>query len=198
MNIINSSAFIMSTNSSEPLKFIELCGRTAYKSLCKKDSASGFVKGLIKRGHESVLEHLIITVKITTSRGIMLELQRHRHTSLTIQSTRYVDMKEGINVIKPEWYGTMGGYTEKVWADAISDAEKSYSVLRELGLKKEDARGVLPNDLATEIVMTTNAREWRHIFALRTAKDAHPDVQKIIGEVMNLCIDYCKEVFECY
>ena len=62
----------------------------------------------------------------------------------------------------------------------MQNAEKSYMAMIENGSKPENARGVLPIDIKTEIVITTNLREWKHIFKLRTSKAAHPSMRELM------------------
>jgi len=198
MKIIEQFAQIIATNTEDPLGFIEVCGRTAYKShdKTKEGSDKRFVEMIIKNGHESVLEHLVITLSLTTSRGVMAELTRHRMASFTIQSTRYVSYKDGLDIIRPMWLDSATKHQESTWCLAMDDAEKRYKKLLVVDLKPEDARGVLPNDLATEIVMTANARELRHILKLRSAPAAHPDMRQLMCLIRKELHKYCPEVFE--
>lgn len=74
------------------LKSIERSGRICYKSEDKitADSAKSFVKGVIARGHESVIEHEKVTVTVVCDRGVSHEIVRHRIASYSQESTRYV------------------------------------------------------------------------------------------------------------
>jgi len=197
LRIVEQSAEIITTNAVDPLPFLEMCGRTAYKSYDKISEGSDkrFVEMLIKNGHESVLEHLVITLRLVTSRGVMAELTRHRMASFTVQSTRYVSYEKEIPVILPMWLDSSTVDQEVTWENAIYKAEQRYKELLVMGRKPEDARGVLPNDLATEIVMTANARELRHILKLRTAKGAHPDMRCLMYKISAELDEYCPEVF---
>lgn len=170
------------------LKLIEQCGRTAYKSEqnIQDGSEKKFVAGLIKRGHESVLEHFNITVKFVTDRGISHEIVRHRLASYTQESTRYCNYgndKFGneISVICPSSLKTA---QRVIWRKQMKDAEKAYFTLLNAGVKPQDARSVLPTCLKTEIVMTTNLREWRHVIKQRIAKDAHPDIRILFKDLL--------------
>jgi len=198
MRIIEQSAEILSTNSANPTKFLERCGRTAYRSYDKIDETSDkrFIAMIIKNGHESVLEHLVITLRLITSRGVMAELTRHRMASFTIQSTRYVNYKDGLDIIRPMWLDSATKQQESTWWLSMNDIEKRYKHLLVVDLKPESARGVLPNDLATEIVMTANARELRHILKLRSAPAAHPDMRQLMALIHKELHAYCPEVFE--
>ena len=63
------------------------------------------------------------------------------------------------------------------WRLGMVSAEENYFWLMKRGARPEQARSILPNRLKTEIVMTANLREWRHILKLRMAKDAHPQMR---------------------
>lgn len=173
-------------NGDEILKLIELAGRTCYKSdnLITPDSAKNFVEKIAQRGHESVIEHYNITVRFICNRGFTHELVRHRLAAYSQESTRYCNYNKDkfgseITVIKPfEINEDTKEYD--LWKEAMQNAEKSYMAMIENGSKPENARGVLPIDIKTEIVITTNLREWKHIFKLRTSKAAHPSMRELM------------------
>ena len=168
------------------LKLIELAGRTCYKShdLITPDSAKNFVSKIAQRGHESVIEHYNITVRFFCNRGFTHELVRHRLAAYSQESTRYCNYNKDkfgneITVIKP--FEVEEGTKEyELWLEAMKNAEKSYMAMIENGSKPENARGVLPIDIKTEIVITANIREWKHIFGLRTSKAAHPSMRELM------------------
>lgn len=167
------------------LKLIEACGRVCYKSEDKIEdgSAEAFVRGLLKRGHEAVIEHAKITVKFTCDRGVSHEIVRHRMASYCQESTRYCNYagtKFGseITVIAP-WALRMSAEAFGQWEESCLAAEQAYFAMLEAGAKPQDARSVLPNSLKTEVVMTANMREWRHFFRLRCSPAAHPQMQEV-------------------
>ena len=173
-------------DGDDVLKRIELAGRTCYKSenQITKDSAADFVKRIIDSGHHSVIEHVNITVRFICDRGVTHELVRHRLASYSQESTRYANYSKEkfgreITVIKPLfWKEDSEEYPE--WLSAMEQAEKSYMRLIDLDASPEQARSVLPNSLKTEIVITCNIREWRHIFRLRCSCSAHPQMREIM------------------
>lgn len=168
------------------LKAIETAGRTAYKSegLMTDDSAERFVRMLLSRGHESVLEHINITVRFTCDRGVSHELVRHRLAAYTQESTRYVNYgKKGLSVIDPVMFNDEAE-KHAVWEEAMRQAEHYYNRLIEIGAKPEDARTVLPQSTKTEIVTTCNIREWRNILKLRTSAAAHPQMRQIMTALL--------------
>lgn len=171
------------------LKKIERAGRTCYKSEDKitSDSSKEFVRRIIKSGHESVLEHESISVRVICDRGVTHEIVRHRIASYSQESTRYCNYskdksKNGINIISPpnDWLDDKKYRGSKdLFKYAMKCAEIAYNRAIEIGWKPQMARGFLPNFTKTEIVMTMNLREWRHFFRLRTSKAAHPQMREI-------------------
>ena len=176
------------------LQKLELVGRTCYKSEDKitEDSAAKFVAGLIKRGHEAMLEHVSITVKFITDRGISHEIVRHRLASYAQESTRYCNYSQDkfgheLTFIIPDFleYGSEGF---KLWKDEMKQVEKTYFAMLEAGHTPQEARSVLPNSLKTELVMTANLREWRAFFKLRAANStgaAHPQMLEITRPLLD-------------
>ena len=180
--------FITPIDGATILKRLEQCGRVCYKSEDKitEGSAEKFVAGIIKRGHEAVLEHCSFTVKFICDRGVSHEIVRHRMASYCQESTRYCNYGKGkfgeeITVIEPCFLedGT-GSYV--VWRDACEMAEAYYFRLLNGNTKRltpQEARSVLPNSLKTEVVMTANIREWRHFLKLRCSPAAHPQMRQV-------------------
>ena len=179
-------------NEEEILSHIERCGRVAYKSEDKitKGSAEKFIRSILKRGHESVIEHFSFSVRFICDRGVTHELVRHRLAAYTQESTRYCNYaKKGVQFIKPFfWLGKENAAGETVcvdakyliWLKAMKTAEECYNELIAMGASPQEARSVLPNSLKTEIVATANVREWRHILRLRTSKAAHPQIREVM------------------
>lgn len=193
MKIIKAHTEILSPLDGEAiLRHIEVCGRVCYKSEEKitPQSAQKFVADIIKRGHESVLEHASVTVRFVCDRGVSHEIVRHRLASYSQESTRYCNYGNsgGCVFIAPcfwEDFSDHGAYPSpndrnyNAWLDSLHAAEKTYLALLENGATPQEARAVLPNSLKTEVVMTANLREWRHFFRLRTAPAAHPQMREV-------------------
>jgi thymidylate synthase (FAD) len=179
MKIISQSHEIMDNlDGKEILKKIELCGRVCYKSEDKitDNSAEKFVANIIKRGHESVLEHVSFTVRFITDRSVTHELVRHRLCAYSQESQRYVKY-HNMEFIMPV------GMTEDEltdWRYAMDSAESRYLSLLAANLSPQMARAVLPNSTKTEIVVSANIREWRHILKLRTSPAAHPQIRSLM------------------
>jgi thymidylate synthase (FAD) len=159
---------------------VERAGRTCYKSEPQGDP-SAFVRKLAKMGHHSVLEHAHFSIRFVTDRGVTHELVRHRLAAYSQESTRYCDYSGEMEFIRPVWCDLQtGSVMDKYWELTMQDAEKSYHHLRQRGWSPQQARAVLPNSLKTEIVMTANLREWRHVLALRASKAAHPQIRELM------------------
>lgn len=203
MKIISPSHEIITPlDGASILKSIELAGRTCYKSEDKitTDSSSAFIERIIASGHHSVIEHVNVTVKFICDRGVTHELVRHRLASYSQESTRYANYSKDkfgkeITVIRPLfWHEDSSEYTE--WLKAMEYAEMSYMRLIEMGARPEQARSVLPNSLKTEIVMTSNIREWRHVLYLRCSKEAHPQIREIMLPLLSDMHDNIPVVFD--
>jgi thymidylate synthase (FAD) len=189
-------------NREAILKNIELAGRTCYKSEDKitEDSASKFVRMLVKNGHEAMIEHQAITVKFVCDRGVSHEIVRHRIASFAQESTRYCNYSNDkfgseITVIEPFFFDK-DSEEYKVWWACCATAEVDYLRLLRLGRSPQEARSVLPNSLKTEIVVTMNVREWRHFFKLRCASTAHPQMRELAIPLFEEMKELLPELFE--
>ena len=210
MKIVNASHEVIlpykdwKTAHDTILKMIEKAGRTCYKSEDKitPESASKFVRNIIKHGHEAMLEHASITVRFTVDRGVSHELVRHRVASYAQESTRYCNYSQDkfgneITVVRPLWL--KDGLAKDLWETACENAEESYFSLLAEGWTPEEARTVLPNSLKTEVVMTANIREWRHFFRLRALGETgkpHPQMEEVALSLLSDLQIHLPELFE--
>ena len=187
MQIIQPSVEIMSAVDGQAiLRHLEIVGRTCYKSegLITDTSAETFVRKLIARGHEAIIEHESISVRFICDRGVSHELVRHRLASYAQESTRYCNYSKSqfnseITVIKP-CFLMEGTEAYRQWELTMHRAECAYFDLLDIGLSPQEARCVLPNSLKTEVVMTANLREWRTVLRLRCSKAAHPQMREVM------------------
>jgi thymidylate synthase (FAD) len=191
MNVIKPYFEILDcVDGNEILKKIEIIGRVCYKSEDKitSESAARFVENILSSGHESVIEHEKISVRIICDRGVSHEIVRHRIASYSQESTRYCNYSKDkfgneLTVIKPLfWEEDSEEY--KIWFNNMKMIEDSYNQLISMGAKPQEARSILPNSLKTEIVVTMNLREWRHFFKLRTSEKAHPQMREVACEML--------------
>lgn len=193
MQIIKPSIEIIDMDSYESiLKKIEKIGRVCYKSEEKiaEGSAEKFIRALLMRQHESVIEHESVTVRMICDRGVTHEIVRHRIASYSQESTRYCNYagdKFGSQITVID---LAGGFQYdlsderdrakyEVWKTAMEQAETAYFRMLELGATPQEARSVLPNSLKTEIVVTMNLRSWRNFFRLRVDSHAHPQMREV-------------------
>lgn len=175
-------------------QFVEHCGRVCYNSQ-PQGNPQKFIKGRIAVGHESIAEHANATFEISgISRACSHQLVRHRLASYSQESQRYVDAEES-DVVAPK---------DILRNDEANDlfewfAQKSlevYAQLRDLGIKKEDARFVLPQAIKTRIIVTMNFRELRHFFKLRLDKVAQWEIREVAGKMLELVKRYAPSVFD--
>ena len=175
------------------LKNIERIARTCYKSEDKitvsTKSAKELIGKLIQNGHEAMLEHGYLTVKFVCDRAVSHELVRHRMASFAQESQRYCNYSKdkfdgNVTFIEPWWIDEEDDVGYSVWKDACLKAEKAYFDLLNYGYSPQLARMVLPNCTKTEVVVTANYREWRHILKLRTSANAHPDMRYLISNLL--------------
>ena len=184
MKIIQPSVELVDfIDTDEVMKKLELCGKVSRQS--KLGNPEAFVRNIIKRGHESVLEHVSLTFHIICDRAIQNELVRHRHASFTVESTRYVKYDD-LEVIAPD-FGDSNGAERAFTTIMQTVQDEHYGFFAHLcKIPPEQARAVLPLCLKSELYMTANLREWRHILKLRTDPAAHPQMRFIAGKILDI------------
>lgn len=173
----------------DQLEIVETMGRLCYASKKKpgKKFDPAFLTNLIRRGHESVLEHASLSVIYTTDRCVSHQQIRHRHCAYTQASQRFISYNKSgrpslefepvqLNYITDE-------VTRKKAEDIIESinkaAEEAYNELTDMGVRAEGARRVLPQSVTTKLGITANLREWRHILKLRTDKHAEQPIREL-------------------
>lgn len=168
------------------MKNIERACRTCYRSEDKitEDSYKKLITNCINRGHESVMEHEKITVRMVCDIGVYKDLTRHRFGSFSIESTRYCSYNKDkfgnqIKVIEPV---NIPENTDmyKLWEETMQSIENNYMKMAQCGATPDQLRMILPHSTAAEVTMTCNIREWRHILSLRCAKMTHPSIRQIL------------------
>ena len=183
------------------MKNIERACRTCYRSEgnITEDSYKNLLKNCINRGHESVLEHEKVTVRLLTDISFYKDVTRHRLSSFSIESTRYCNYSKDkfgneLTFIIPCWLDyEEQQFTDKddssirtdlseheYFIDLLLEAENTYNYLVQYcGCKPQQARAVLPNSLKTDLVMTGFTSDWKHFFELRDAASAHLQAQEL-------------------
>jgi thymidylate synthase (FAD) len=190
--IIPSFVVIYAPTNDEVMCILERMARIAYQSenLIEEGSANRLIKMLLNQEptpHESVIEHMGFSIKLICDRGVSHEIVRQRLCSFTQESTRFcsyiknkfshqislVPMLDNLTAAQIERRNQLYNHIEQVYIDEIIE-----------GIKPQQARDNLPTCLKTEIGITCNFREWRHIMRTRTHKTAHPQMRKIMREVL--------------
>ena len=204
MRWIDSSVKLLTTEPAESiLARIELATRTCYRSEDKitEGSAEKLIRGCLKRGHESIIEHGSLTFEVICDRGVSHQLVRHRMASYSQESTRYCAYNKDkfgnqLTFIKPYWVDEPNHEEDVKAIDrATAYAEEAYLDMLNKGTPPDIARCILPNCLATKIIVTMNMRELRHFIKLRASKYAHGDIQIIAKQMYKIIKDYGLGVF---
>lgn len=180
----------------DPEKTIEYSARMCYLSHEKITSTSHekFLSGLLKNGHFSVFEHASATFLIKgISRACSHQLVRHRIASFSQQSQRYVEEEDFPYVIPPEIEKTPKALT--IYQTTIHTIQQAYEQLVSLGIKREDARFLLPNATATSLSMTTNFREWLHIIDMRVSPHAQWEIRNLLTIIWKELYNIAPTVF---
>lgn len=202
MKIIEPVVEIEKVDYSKIMKNLERACRTCYRSEDKitGESYKSLLKNCVNRGHESILEHEKITVRIICDIGVYKDLTRHRHASFSIESTRYcnygkdkfdnqIKFIEPVNIEK-------GTELYEEWKKTCSLIENSYTKMVELGATPDQMRMILPHSTAALVTMTANIREWKHILSLRCTKHAHPAVEQVMIPLLLHFKQNMPEIFE--
>lgn len=195
-----------------PERAVASAGRLCYapvsaadlKSAMSEDDVSRLVRGLVRSGHLSALEHAGFTFAVDgISRACSHQLVRHRVASYSQQSQRYVRFtSDGDFIVPPSIAGS--SEASAVFYEAMESARRAYERLVEIGLSEgrgnesvfEDARFVLPNAAETKIVVTMNARELRHLFALRCCRRAQWEINRLAWTMRALVLEVAPLLFE--
>lgn len=186
MKIIEPNIEIEPYDGLAIMKKLERACRTCYKSGDKITDTSykTLLTNCINRGHESVLEHALITIRMVCDIGVYKDLTRHRFGSFSIESTRYCNYSKDkfdneIKFIKPVNIDNSSELYSN-WVGTMNFIEKEYLAMSMNGATPDQMRMILPHSTAAEVTMTANIREWKHILELRANKHAHPAVQQVM------------------
>ena len=170
MRIVEPWIKVERIDGKKIMKRIERACRTCYRSEGKitDDSYKNLINNCITRGHESVLEHEKVTVRIYSDIGSYKDLTRHRFASFSVESTRYCSYDKDkygneIAFINPVYIEDKEMY--KVWEKTMQEIEKNYIKMKKLGATTDMCRELLPHSTAGEYTMTANIREWKLILS---------------------------------
>ena len=192
----------------DPVRVCALAARTCYSALeldelmekTAKDQ-SDFLRGVIRSGHHSVLEHASFTFYVSgVSRALLAQLTRHRIASFSVQSQRYVSMGKGFDHIVPPRIAALGPEAEARYAEQMAQMADWYREWQDAfdgnPAANEDARFVLPNACATRLTMTMNARELLHFFSLRCCNRAQWEIRAMAEQMYRLVLPIAPAIFE--
>lgn len=139
------------------------------------------VRRCIANGHTSVLEHASATFRIEgISRACLAQLTRHRIASYSVESQRYREVGRG------DWYVTppaLEGDELEAYRASMEAAMAAYEDALAHGVRKEDARYLLPMATRTTLVMTINARSLQNFLQLRLAPAAQWEIRELATEM---------------
>jgi len=176
-----------------PEALAEYAGRSCYRSEPKGDPGK-FLRARVGEGHASIIEHASVTFEITgVSRACSHQLVRHRIASYSQESQRYVDMSAPEFVVPPSVADNPEAMV--VWDGFMAQVAETYHRLRQLGVRKEDARFVLPNATTTRIIVTMNFRTLRHFFSVRCDKAAQWEIRLLALEMLRQVHSVAPSVF---
>lgn len=202
MKIIKPWIEIKQFDGISMMKNLEMAAKQCYRtqSNITDDSYKHFLRNCINRGHESVIEHEKISIRMCCDIGVYKDLTRHRHASFSIESTRYCNYskdKFGNELTFIEPCNIENGTTEYAqWYNLMNIVEKTYNEMARLACKPDQLRLILPHSVAAEVYMTANMREWRHIFSLRAQKETHPAVQQVMIPLLLYFKEQMPELFD--
>jgi thymidylate synthase (FAD) len=176
-----------------PEELLEHAGRICYRSASRGEPGK-FIQARVSEGHESIIEHANASFEISgISRACSHQLVRHRLASYSQESQRYVEMSDPEWALPPEMLENDEAMA--IWKDFAGDVTEAYEALRELGIKKEDARFVLPNAAATRIIVTMNFRELLHFFRIRISRAAQWEIRDVGVRMLELVYAQAPSVF---
>ena len=194
-----------------PEQFLEYCGRVCWRTDLSPDDKGieRFIDALMKKAHLSVIEHASATFEISgVSRSCTHQLVRHRisrqspsgetmydydlQPSISQESLRYVDVRNE-EYIRP--LSCQAGEMRQRFDQHMRAAWELYCLLRERGVKKEDARYVLPIAAASRLVLTMNFRAWLHFCEMRCSKHAQWEIRSVATEVLRQLHEQAPTVF---
>ncbi len=200
MRIVEPYIKVEKIDGTKIMKKIERACRTCYRSegSITEDSYKKLLNNCITRGHESVLEHEKVTVRIYSDIGSYKDLTRHRFASFSIESTRYCSYDKDkygneIAFINPIYIEDKEMY--ETWKETMQMIENNYIKMKQLGAANDMCRELLPHSTAAEYTMTANIREWKHILGLRTTKHVHPAIRQVLIPLLKYFKEEMPEIF---
>lgn len=153
-----------------------------------------FIIPLMMEQHSSPLEHVSFSFAIEgISRACLAQLTRHRTFKFNVQSQRYVDGKNFDFVIPDLSYiedDIDRNVVIKYLKDYFDDAKNRYERLVAYGLKKEDARVILPQATTCNLVVTMDLNNFRNFLRQRLCAHAQKEIRELSQEMVKLLKPY--------
>lgn len=216
MKIIKPWVEVRKFDGLQIMKNLELAAKQCYRTTgnITDESYKNFLRNCINRGHESVLEHEKVTVRLCCDIGVYKDLTRHRFASFSIESTRYCNYSKDkfeneLKFIEPLFFNDKNpdelidqdeiknSLRTKYWKECMENIECAYLQMSRIeGTVPDQLRMILPHSTAAELCMTANIREWRHIFSLRCEKYTHPAVQQVMIPLLVYFKEQMPELFD--
>lgn len=160
--------------------------------------APAMVERLMGYGHLSPIEHASFTFGVEgVSRALLCQITRHRIASFSVQSQRYVAKPEGVSYVTPPSIAALGADAAAEYAAQMDTLNGFYAGWLKRGVPAEDARFLLPNAAETRMVLTMNARELRHFFALRCCNRAQWEIRRLAWVMLGLARREAPALFGC-
>ena len=178
----------------QPERVIERAARTCYQSVGRADdtSAATLLPKLLAMGHESPFEHAYATFCVSgCSRAMTHQLVRHRLMAVSQKSQRYVS-EDAFEYVIPPSIPAADVPEFRADMDAIRGMYRKW---KDRGIRSEDARFVLPNACATELVISANFREYRQIFKVRCSPHAQWEIREACRMMLEELCRHAPNVF---
>lgn len=177
-------------------ELIERAYRNCFQSEMSGDieKRREFIRRCIKLGHLSPLEFAVAVFEVVCSRACTHQLVRHRIASYAQESQRRVKVKDLDYVVVPPMVVENQEALE-VFLEAVRKGFEAYEKLLELGIRKEDARYVLPQCIKSKILVKMNFRAWRHFLELRCDKSAQWEIREVAMRILEILYQYAPSVF---
>ena len=182
---------------------------TSDKIPTKEDDTSKALRSALSSDHDSILEHFTMTFAVSgVSRALTHQLVRHRLASYSQQSQRYVNMEEfeyvtpasmddRVIVESYDFFNNRNGYVpaREMYADIMEHLRECYKRMVDAGIPEEDARYILPNACCTNIIVTVNARELRHIATERMCARAQWEIRELVTKMVKQAKEVAPTIF---
>ena len=159
---------------------------TCHANTDKQVDNQEFLTKIIKVGHENILEHIYLTYSIKgISRALLQELARHRHITLSVESTRHT-LKKNFDTVLVTLPSAYKDYAFELWCKLKDTPD----------IPNDELKYFLPEFWPTNLILTSNVRELRHIMNLRTAPQALKEFRDLAHELFNVVPEQFKYLLQ--